>query len=366
MPIPQTDPGAFAREHREEILSAITRVVDGGWYILGREVAALEIECADQFGLAQTVGVANGTDALALALRALDIGSGQTVATVSHTAVATVAAIEMAGAAPLFVDIDPSTLNIDPAALAEALLHEHIDAVVVVHLYGQPADMPTILKLANRAGIPVIEDCAQAHGARHGERCVGSFGAAAAFSFYPTKNLGALGDGGLVAGDAEVAARVRSLRQYGWTAERVSEMPGVNSRLDELQAAILRVKLRHLEAGNRRRADIAQAYDLGLNATGLTLPARQPGTTPVFHQYVVRHGDREGLKERLLAHGIDTRVHYPVPVHAMPAYRGRCPIGPGGLPATEQVVAEILSLPMYPEMTDGAVSQVIEALGRSL
>jgi dTDP-4-amino-4,6-dideoxygalactose transaminase len=368
-PIRQTDPGAFARRHREALLAAMARVLDSGWYILGGEVERFEAEFAAALGLASAVGVGNGTDALALALRGLGIGPGRRVATVSHTAVATAAAIEMAGAEPVFIDINPASYTMDPRGLEAALAAPGapVDAVIVVHLYGQPADLPAIAALAARAGIPVIEDCAQAHGAKIGDACAGSLGAAAAFSFYPTKNLGALGDGGLVAAaDPAVAARIRSLREYGWERRYVSERPGVNSRLDELQAAILRVGLPFLEAGNRRRREIAAAYTAGLAGTGLALPTARPGTTHVFHQYVIRHPDRDGLQARLKSLGVVTLVHYPVPVHEQPAYRERCAVGPAGLAATERAAREILSLPMHPELDDAAVAAVIEAVRRSL
>jgi len=348
-------------------VAALERVLDSGWYILGAEVDGFEREFGRHFGLSHAVGVANGTDAIALALRALGIGPGARVATVSHTAVATVAAVEMAGATPVFVDIDPVSYTLDAQALARLIATSGpIDAVLVVHLYGHPADLPAILPVAERRGIPVIEDCAQAHGARIGARFVGSLGAAAAFSFYPTKNLGALGDGGLVATrDEALAVHVRRLREYGWQ-DRISRAAGVNSRLDEMQAAILRVGLSHLAAGNRRRADIAAAYDRGLQGSGLVLPTQRPGTTHVYHQYVVRHPDRDGLRARLHERGIGTHIHYPLPVHLQPAYRDRSTIGPGGLGNSEAAAREVLSLPMHPELDDEAIARVIQAVNAAL
>jgi dTDP-4-amino-4,6-dideoxygalactose transaminase len=366
-PIPQTDPGAFVRAHRQEVMTAMERVLDSGWYILGQEVGAFEREFCEAFGYQHAVGVANGTDALALALRAVGLSEGRRVATVSHTAVATVAAIAMAGATPVFIDIDPASFTMDPRALAAALEGPvAIHGVVVVHLYGQPADL-AIRDITERRGIPLIEDCAQAHGARIGERSVGGFGAAAAFSFYPTKNLAALGDGGMVAaGDAEIAERVRALRQYGWKRGRISETAGVNSRLDELQAAFLKVRLKHLAAGNRRRAAIAAAYTAGLRGTGLRLPTERPGTTHVYHQYVLRHPERDAFRARLEARGVATTVHYPLAVHQHPAYLGRYENGPGGLQASEDAAREVLSLPMFPELDDSAVAAVIDAVRVSL
>lgn len=365
--IPQTDPGAFVRVHRDEVEECLRRVTDSGWYVLGPEVAAFEQEFAEALQLGQAVGVANGTDALVLALKGLEVGSGQQVVTVSHTAVATAAAIEMAGAVPVFVDID-ETFTLDPDSLARTLEGAGpIHAIIAVHLYGHPADLEAILPLARKFGIPVIEDCAQAHGATLSDRPVGSLADAAAFSFYPTKNLGCLGDGGMVSSrNAEVANRVRELRQYGWNADRVSKTPGINSRLDEIQAAILRLRLRYLAEGNRRRSEIAAAYTQGLSKTGLTLPSVRPGCGHVYHQYVIRHPERDGLKARLAEVGVSTNIHYPLPVHAHPAYLGRCRIAPTGLQATEAAAREILSLPMYPELSHAGVAEVIDAVCRSI
>jgi dTDP-4-amino-4,6-dideoxygalactose transaminase len=364
--IRQADPGAFCREHRREVLEALARVVDSGWYVLGEEVAAFEREFAQQFGLGHAIGVANGTDAIALALRGLGVGAGCRVATVAHTAVATVAAIELVGATPVFVEIEPDTYTLDPRALSAVLERAApVHAIVVVHLYGHPADMAAILAIASRLGIPVIEDCAQAHGASIGERFVGGLANAAAFSFYPTKNLGALGDGGLVAtASEETAVRLRMLREYGWKQRFISEIAGVNSRLDELQAAFLRVRRPFLEAANQRRMAIAAAYDRGLADTGLGLPIQRSGTTHVYHQYVVRHPKRDDLQSRLRQAGIATNVHYPVPVHCQPAYLGRCSVGAEGLAVTEAAAREVLSLPIYPELDDESVAEVIGAVRR--
>jgi dTDP-4-amino-4,6-dideoxygalactose transaminase len=366
--IRQSDPGSFVRHHRSDLLAALERVLDSGWYILGAEVDAFEREFARHFDLRHAIGVANGTDALAIALAALGVARGARVATVSHTAVATVAAIEMAGAVPVFVDIDDLSYTLDPQALAPLVDgSEPLAAIIAVHLYGHPADMPRIRQLAERAGVPLIEDCAQAHGAKIAGHYVGAMGDAAAFSFYPTKNLGALGDGGMVAtADEAVAARIRMLREYGWKERYVSEVPGVNSRLDELQAALLRVRLRFLEADNRRRAAIAAAYGVGLARTGLKLPQCRSGVTHVYHQYVVRSADRDGLRSRLAARGIGTNIHYPVPVHAQPAYRDRGRAGPAGLAVTERVAREVLSLPMYAELEDAQVEEIVQAVRQAV
>lgn len=366
--IPQMSPRAFFDEHRQEILGAMVRVLDSGKYILGEEVRAFEQEFARQFGFAEAVGVASGTDSIALALRALGVQRGERVVTVSHTAVATVAAIEMAGAVPVFADISANTYTLDPDSLARTLeAVDGITAVIAVHLYGQPADMPAILQIARRHGVRVIEDCAQAHGAKLDGCFLGSMADAAAFSFYPTKNLGALGDGGMVVSNHPAcAAEARRLREYGWGSRYISDVSGVNSRLHELQAALLRVRLAYLEAGNRRRAEIAAAYDRGLAGTGLILPTIRPGYTHVYHQYVVRHRNRDQFRARLAVKGIGTNIHYPVPVHRQPAYEGRLSADPCGLGVSEAVACQVLSLPMYPELTGSMVERIVDAVRSSV
>jgi dTDP-4-amino-4,6-dideoxygalactose transaminase len=365
--IPQMSPGAFLEEHRDEVMSAVVRVLDSGWYILGAEVEAFEQEFARKFGFRAAVGVGNGTDAIALALRCLGIGRGDRVATVSHTAVATVAAIEMAGASPVFVDINSDTYTMDPQALLRTLEEcGPIKAVIAVHLYGHPADVPAMAEMANRFGVRVIEDCAQAHGAKLHGRFVGSMGDVATFSFYPTKNIGAVGDGGMVvANNVELIQQVRRLREYGWQRRYISDVPGINSRLDELQAAVLRVKLPYLDAGNRRRAAIAAAYNEGLAGTGLVMPKRRPDATHVYHQYVVRHAERDRLRAQLRDKGIGTNIHYPMPVHRQPAYAKRFEVRSDELGTTDAVASQILSLPMYPELSDLMVRNVVDTL-RSL
>jgi dTDP-4-amino-4,6-dideoxygalactose transaminase len=368
--IPQASPGSDYREHRLEIDAAIDRVLDSGWYILGREVDAFEEEFAAYIGVTHAIGVASGTDALELALRASGVGPGDAVYTVSHTAVATVAAIERTGATPVFVDIDEATYTLDPDRLEEAIADDprpggaRPRAVVAVHLYGQLAPMPAILEIARRNGLTVIEDCAQAHGAQLDGRLGGTWGDIASFSFYPTKNLGALGDAGAVAvNDPALAGRVRELRQYGWRERYVSAVPGINSRLDELQAAVLRAKLPHLDAGNKRRGAIAIRYDTALEASSIRPPAVVPAAEHVYHQYVVRTEQRDALATSLAREGIGTAIHYPVPVHRQPAYANRCPV-PGTLAATERIAGEILSLPMFPTLDNSAIERVIGALQR--
>ena len=359
--IPLVDLKAAYRRLQAEIDAAVARVLAGGWYILGPEVSAFETEFAAWLGVGHVVGVASGTDAVLLALRALGVGPGDEVITVAHTAVATVAAIELAGATPRFVDIDPITYTLDPAQLAAAVT-PRTRAIVPVHLYGAPADMDAVLSVARAHGLLVVEDCAQAHGARTQGRMAGTLGDAAAFSFYPTKNLGALGDGGAVATNRpEVAERLRLLRQYGWRERYVSDVAGYNSRLDELQAAILRVRLGHLEAENAARRRLAARYDAVLAGLPITLPVAGPDDCPVYHLYVIRTAARDALAEHLRARGIGTGVHYPVPVHRQPAY-AHLGYGPGSLPATEAAAAGVLSLPMYPDLPEVAVAVVAAAM----
>jgi dTDP-4-amino-4,6-dideoxygalactose transaminase len=366
--IPQANPGAGYRALKPEIDAAVARALGSGWYILGEEGRAFEAEFAAWLGTAHAVGCANGTDALALALRGLGVGPGAAVATVSHTAVATVAAIEMAGAAPVLIDIDPAFYTMDPHDLAATLANPPatlppVRAVIVVHLYGQPADISTIHAICSEHRIPLIEDCSQAHGAMLQGKRVGTFGDVATFSLYPTKNLGALGDGGIIAtDDAAMAARLAALRQYGWRTHYISEAVGVNSRLDEVQAAILRVKLAHLDAHNARRRAIAACYDAALEDGPWVPPARRDGAAHVFHQYVVRVPDRVGIQARLRGMGVGTGVHYPVPVHLQPAYLGRVAVGPAGCLATEAASLEVMSLPMYPELADADVARIGEML----
>ncbi|MEI8315904.1 MAG: DegT/DnrJ/EryC1/StrS family aminotransferase [Verrucomicrobiota bacterium] len=365
MKIPQANPGAFVFAHRNEIDTAMSRVLDSGCYILGPEVAAFEQEFATFLGHSHAVAVASGTDALWLALRTLDLKPGAEVITVAMTAVATVAAIVEAGARPVFVDVCADDLTMDPASLTAAIT-PRTAAVIPVHLYGQPARLPEICAIADKAGVPVIEDCAQAHGASCDGRGVGTWGRLAAFSFYPTKNLGGLGDGGaIVTGDKKLVIRLRSLREYGWAQRAVSTAHGWNSRLDELQAAILRVSLQYLTAGNCRRQSIATTYTSALADTDIAVPPVYADRMSVYHQYVIRHCQRDQLRTKLAQHAVGTNVHYPVPVHLQEPYRdyGR---GLGSLPVTERAADEVLSLPIYPELRDGEINATIRAIHESL
>lgn len=366
--VPQADPGAGYRAQKDEIDAAIARVLRSGKFVLADEGTAFEREFAAWLGAPYAAGCASGTDALALLLRGLGIGPGSSVATVSHTSVATVAAIEMCGAAPVLVDIEPDYYTMDAADL-EAVLKRPphrippVRAVIVVHLYGQPADMASLAGLCARHGVALIEDCSQAHGASYRGRMVGTLSEAAAFSLYPTKNLAALGDAGVVATkDAALAHRIASLRQYGWQSRQISAEVGMNSRLDELQAAILRVRLPQLDTRNARRQQIAAAYDEALAGSSLRPPARRPETQHVFHQYVVRPADRPGARAHLQGLGIATAIHYPVPVHRQPAYYGRVALGPSGCRNSDLVAKQVLSIPMFPELTDQQVEHVCSAL----
>ncbi len=349
-PIPQTSPLSGYHARRAEIDAAVARVLASGRYLLGPETEAFEREFAAWVGVREGVSAGSGTEALHLALRAVGVGAGDEVITVSHTAVATVSAIELCGARPVLVDVGAADFNLDPAGL-DAALSPRTRAVVPVHLYGQAADLAPVGEFCRRHGLRLVEDCSQAHGATYRGRRVGTFGDAAAFSFYPTKNLGALGDGGAaVTNDPATAETLRSLRQYGWRRERyVSEEPGWNGRMDELQAAVLRVKLRGLDADNARRGALAAVYAEKLaNLPELRLPEEIPGRGHVWHQFVVRHPARDYLADHLRAAGIGTLVHYPVPVHLQPAYAARG-LANGQMSATEAAARGVLSLPMFPE-----------------
>jgi dTDP-4-amino-4,6-dideoxygalactose transaminase len=361
-------PAANYQAHRDEIDQAIRRVLDGGMYILGQEVAKFEEEFARYLGAQHTIGVGSGTDALHVALRACGIGPGDAVLTVSHTAVATVAAIELAGAEAVLIDIDPTTFTIDVNRLDDVLKRQHpgrIKAVIPVHLYGHPADMPAIMDVAERYGLLVVEDCAQSHGADLGRRKTGTWGHIAAFSFYPTKNLGALGDGGaVVTNDPRLAEQARLLREYGWRERYISDFPGLNTRLDELQAALLRVKLRHLDEENSRRRELARRYDAVLSDTSVAIPNVRSDVSHAYHQYVVRSDHRDDLRSFLKANGVGTLIHYPVPVHLQPGYRGRAVVDDAGLPETESMCQRILSLPMHPQLTDAEAKEVGALIAR--
>ncbi|HZA83846.1 MAG TPA: DegT/DnrJ/EryC1/StrS family aminotransferase [Actinomycetes bacterium] len=365
--VPLVDVRAAYLAQQAELDAAVAGVVGGGGFILGPEVEAFEAAFAGFCGTRRAVGVASGTAAIHLALAALGVGPGDDVVTVAHTFTASAEAVAHAGARPRFVDVDDATGGMDPKALAGAVAGA--TAVLPVHLYGLPVDMPGILAVAGEAGLPVVEDAAQAHGATvaadDGEppRRAGSVGRLAAFSFYPGKNLGAFGDAGAVTtDDEELAERVARLRDHGRTSKYEHAEVGWGERLDALQAAVLRVKLRRLEAGNAARERLARRYDEALAGVGdLVPPARVEGRTSAWHLYVVRTGHRDELLAACRAAGIGAGAHYPVPLHLQPAWR-HLGHARGDLPVTEAWAAECLSLPLYPELTEAQQDRVVETV----
>jgi len=360
MKIPQANPLAETIELQDEINLAMARVLEGGHYINGPEVSAFEKEFAQYLGVRSACGVASGTDALHLGLLALGVQEGDEVITVSHTAVATVAAIEMCGAKPVLIDINPETYTMNPDCLEKAITKQ-TRVIIPVHLYGHPADLTPIIEIAKGHDLKILEDCAQAHGAVYKDHKVGSWGDLAAFSFYPTKNLGAIGDGGMVAANSiDLIEKVRLLREYGWARRYISEMPGFNSRLDEIQAAILRIKLKHLDRFNDIRRSFAAQYTQALSSY-LKTPVQATACRHVYHLYVVRGLERNALKNHLAQIGIGTGIHYPMPVHLQPGYTRL--VNPAlTLPVTEDCAGKILSLPMYPQLTTEMVNLVIQSI----
>ena len=345
--------------HADEITAAMRRVADSGWYILGPEVEAFEAEFADYHGVPFAVGVASGTDAIELALRAGGVGPGDEVITAAHTAMATVTAIENSGADVALADIDGGSFTLDPEQARQAITAK-TRAIVVVHLYGRPADLDALKAIAEAHNLLLIEDCAQAHGAEYKGKKVGAIGHLGAFSFYPTKNLGAYGDGGaVITRDAGLADRLRKFRNYGQTSRYVHQSRGTNSRLDELQAAILRVKLKYLDTHNQTRRELAAIYDSRLRA--VETPSAAPDIRHVYHLYVIRDGRRDQLMTELKARGIGTLIHYPVPIHLQASHRD-LGLGAGSLPETEKAAREIVSLPMYIGLTAADVIGVCDAI----
>ena len=347
---------------RQEVLAALARVYDSQWYVLGEEVAQFEHEYSTFNQVSHAVGVGSGLEALTLALRGLGIGPSDEVLVPSNTYIATWLAVSHAGATPVPVEPDPATSNLDPARLAAALT-PRTRAIIPVHLYGQPCRMPEILAFAGQHGLWVVEDNAQAQGATFGGQSTGSFGRASATSFYPTKNLGALGDAGAITtDDGDLAQRLRQLRNYGSDQKNHHELPGYNSRLDELQAAVLRVKLRHLATWTQQRRQLAAWYSEQLaGVPGLRLPAVAAGAAPVWHLYVVHTARRYALREHLAAAGISTQMHYPLPPHLQPAY-AQLGLAAGALPIAEELAATCLSLPLWPGMTEETVATVVRAV----
>jgi dTDP-4-amino-4,6-dideoxygalactose transaminase len=354
--IPRADLGAQREALADDLSRAIEHVLSSGRFILGPEVEAFEAEFAAFCDAAHCVATGSGTDALRFALGACDLGPDDEVVTVSHTAPATAFAVELSGATPVFVDIEPDTYTMDSGRAADAI-GPSTRALLPVHLYGQCADMAPLSRLAEEHGLWLIEDAAQAHGATYAGRRAGTLGHLACFSFYPTKNLGACGDGGaVVTDDPELARRIRLMRNYGRTEENRHVMVAGNSRLDELQAAILRVKLAHLEDWNASRGRHAEAYSERMGGLPLVLPVADERGEHVYHLYVVRTPLRDALRAHLEAHGVGTGIHFPVPVHRQPAYAGRTTRA--DLTVTDTCAAEVLSLPMYPELHDSDVEHV--------
>jgi dTDP-4-amino-4,6-dideoxygalactose transaminase len=357
-----SNPKAQYLSYKDEIDSTISHVLEKGIYILGDEVNSFEKEFADYIGVTQAIGVGSGTEALHIALKACGIGKGDEVITVSHTAVATVSAIEQTGATPVLVDIEPLYYTMDPLKLEKAITIK-TKAIIPVHLYGQAADIVSILEIAQKKKLRVIEDCAQAHGAAFHNKRLGSFGDMACFSFYPTKNLGAIGDGGAIVTNSDgLAEKVRLIRQYGWRKRYISEVPGFNSRLDEIQSAILRVKLRYLDIANNKRRDIAEIYNQALlQNIKITLPLIRSGCDHVFHQYAISSEKRNELQKFLTQNGVGTLIHYPVPIHLQPAYKNKIKCS-GNLKETEKLADSVLSLPIYPELTNTDISKIIKEI----
>lgn len=355
-----SNPKAQYEAHKDEIDTAIHRVLESGWYVLGEEVRLFEKEFSDYIGVPFGIGVGSGTEAIHLALVCCGVGRGDEVITVSHTATATVAAIGLTGAIPVLVDIEPDFFTMDPGKL-ESAITSRTKAIVPVHMYGHPAAMNPILAIARKYDLRVLEDCAQAHGAMYKNNRVGSWGDMACFSFYPTKNLGALGDGGMVVtADKTLADNAMMLRQYGWAERYSSQVAGWNTRLDEIQAAILRVRLKHLDQDNAKRASLAQLYDSELANRGHVLPQKRDNSTHVYHLYVIRSKKRDELLSYLKERGIGAAIHYPVPIHLQPAYE-KLP-GHDKLPITKQSCKEIISLPMFPELAQSDVRFIAETI----
>jgi dTDP-4-amino-4,6-dideoxygalactose transaminase len=356
------NPAAQYRTSKAAIRQAMSRVLESGSYVLGAEVLGFERNFARVIGCEHAIGVGSGTDALILALRAFAVGSGDEVITVSHTALATVAAVIATGATPILVDIDSVYATINPDSIVRAIT-KRTKAIVVVHLYGQAADLDAITAIATKHKLMLIEDCAQAAGGLYKGRRLGSIGDVGTFSFYPTKNLGAIGDGGaVVTNDARVAERVERLRQYGWDHRRDTRYPGVNSRLDPIQAAILNAKLPRLDTDNSRRIQLAARYAKGLAGLPVTVPPSRPDSQHVFHLYVISCRNRDALIKHLERDGIAAGIHYPKPAHRHRGYDAIVRLPSGGLPETDRLVRSILSLPLYPELKPVEVDRVIASV----
>lgn len=361
MNVPFGDLKLHYNQYKQQLDEAAARVLSSGYYILGPELDRFEKAFAEWLGAGYVVGCASGTEAIYLALAALGVGRGDEVLTVAHTAVPTISAISMTGAEPVFVDIDPVTYVMDPAKV-EAKVTKRTKAIVPVHLYGQTADMESLLKLGSKLGIPIMEDCAQSTGSKFRNMTTGTMGVLGAFSFYPSKNLGAFGDGGAVSTDSkEMHERLLRLRNYGQSKRYYHDEVGINSRLDEIQSAILGAQLPFVSGWNERRREIAARYTNGL-AGVCVVPKEAPQTQHVYHLYVIQTGNRDALQKYLTEKGIGTLIHYPVPAHLQKAYQYRG-YKAGELPVTETLANRILSLPMFPQLTDEQIDRVIDAIG---
>jgi dTDP-4-amino-4,6-dideoxygalactose transaminase len=359
--IPFNDLARHTARYREELQDVIARALNAGRYVLGEELDRFETTFASYCGTRFAVGVASGTDAITIALQAAGVVPGDEVITAANTCVPTIVGIEGAGARPVLVDCEETTYTLDPALIEEAIT-PRTRAIVPVHLYGQCADLDQILGLAQRYGINVVEDCAQAHGAEYDGRRAGSFGLAGAFSFYPTKNLGALGDGGaVVTNDADIAARARLLRNYGERERFEHVLRGRNSRLDALQAALLTAKLKHLDGWNERRRVLAGRYSSALDGSIPSVPLEAERRRHVYHLYVIRVRQRDRFRRALADMGVETAIHYPTPVQRQPAYSDLMPVG-RSLATSERLAAEIVSLPLYPDLSDDEARRVASAV----
>lgn len=342
------------QEISEEVKEVVNEVLESGWYILGENVKQFEKEFSNYVGTKYAVGVNSGTDAIMLSLMALGVSRGDEVITVSHTATATVSAISMIGAKPVFVDIEEDTMLMDVSQV-ESKITERTRAIVPVHLYGHPVDIDPLIEISEKYGVPIVEDCAQAHGAEYKGKKVGSIGDLGAFSFYPTKNMGAYGDAGIVVtNNKDLYEKLIMLREYGWRKRFNAEMQGVNSRLDEIQAAILRVKLKYLDEWNERRRKIARLYNELLENSDIITPTEKEYAKHVYHLYVIKYKDRDKLQEYLLKNGVQTLIHYPIPVHKQKAYISLR----YSLPITEKICGEVLSLPIHPFLCREEIKEI--------
>jgi len=358
MKVPYEDLGDVNKPYRKDLIEAATRVIDSGWFILGEEVSNFETEFAQWNSSPHCIGVASGLDALVLSLQALGIGHGDEVIVPSNTYIATILAIVKAGAKPVLAEPDPRTCNVDVDSISRAVTSA-TRAVIVVHLYGKPCNMDPIVQMCKESGLRLVEDCAQAHGATINGRKVGTFGDCGAFSFYPTKNLGALGDGGaILCRSSEINRIVRALRNYGSSVKYHNERIGVNSRLDEIQAAMLRVKLRYISRVLKHRRTIASMYFKGLK-NAFTLPLQQVGIEDAFHIFQIRHAERDKLKDFLLEKGIGTEIHYPLPPHHQIGYRG---FWSGSYPISENLHRTVLSLPISTAHSREQIEYVIQTM----